>query len=107
MSTRPEILFPLFAALTSLDGVGPKTAEHMDHLGVTRPRDLLLTLPASGIDRSRKPSVRDVVAPTTVTVEVTVQHHSPAAAKGRPYRVAVEDEQTVFHLVFFHARAIT
>ena len=104
MSTRPEILFPLFAALTSLDGVGPKTAEHMEHLGVTRPRDLLLTLPASGIDRSRKPSVRDVVAPTTVTVEVTVQHHSPAPAKGRPYRVAVEDEQTVFHLVFFHAR---
>ena len=26
MSTRPEILFPLFKDLTALDGIGPKIA---------------------------------------------------------------------------------
>ena len=32
-SGRPEILFPLFAEVTSLDGVGPKTAASMEKLG--------------------------------------------------------------------------
>lgn len=104
MSTRPEILFPLFGNLTTLDGVGPKTADHLGNLGVSRPRDLLLTLPVSGVDRAVKASVRQAVPPATVTVEVLVQHHIPAPAKGRPYRVVVEDAETVFHLVFFHAR---
>jgi ATP-dependent DNA helicase RecG len=40
---RPEILFPLFAGLESLDGVGPKTAKHYAGLHVETPKDLLLT----------------------------------------------------------------
>lgn len=104
MSGRPEILFPLFAGLDTLKGVGAKTAQHFDGLGVEKPRDLLFTLPHSGIDRTVRRSIRDVVAPSTVTVEVEVGEHQPAARKGGPYRVFVRDAQTSFQLVFFHAR---
>ena len=104
MSGRPEILFPLFAGLETLDGVGPKTAHNMAGLGVEKPRDLLFTLPHSGIDRAVRGSIRDVVAPATVTVEVEVGEHQPASRKGGPYRVFVRDAQTSFQLIFFHAR---
>ncbi len=104
MSGRPEILFPLFASLTKLDGVGPKTAQILDDAGVSKPRDLLMTLPHSGIDRQRKDSIREVVAPAVATVEVSVGPHYPPRSRGRPYRVHVTDAQTEFQLVFFHAR---
>jgi ATP-dependent DNA helicase RecG len=102
--TRPEILFPLFAGLDTLEGVGPKTAIAFSGLGVEKPKDLLFVLPHSAVDRARKASVRDVVAPCTVTVEVEVGGHFPPRQKGRPYRVMVRDEGLEFQLVFFHAR---
>ncbi|SFS10902.1 ATP-dependent DNA helicase RecG [Yoonia litorea] len=104
MSGRPEILFPLFADLTRLDGIGPKSAQVLTGAGVSHPRDLLFTLPASGIDRSRRNSLTDVVPPATATVEVTVGAHQPPRNRGRPYRVFVDDAQSSFQLVFFHAR---
>jgi ATP-dependent DNA helicase RecG len=104
MSGRPEILFRLFGALTKLDGIGPKTAQLMAGLDIEKPRDVIFTLPGSGIDRSRKDSIRDVVLPATVTVEVEIGMHVPPRQKGRPYHVHVRDTQTEFRLVFFHAR---
>jgi ATP-dependent DNA helicase RecG len=103
--SRPELLFPLYAELETLEGVGPKTAKALDALGVTRPKDLLYFLPHSGVDRARRGSVRDVVPPTTLTVEVEVGGHFPPRRKGGPYRVMVRDAQLEFMLVFFHARA--
>lgn len=102
--SRPERLFPLFADLETLDGVGPKVAKALAGLGVERPKDLLFLLPASGVDRSRKGSVRDVVPPVTLTVEVEVGAHFPPRTKGRPYRVMVRDSGLEFQLVYFHAR---
>lgn len=104
MTGRPEVLFPLFRALTALDGIGPKTAQLLETMRIEKPRDVLMTLPLSGVDRGRKASVRDVVAPAVVTVEVTVGEHHPPRTRGRPYRVQVTDAQTSFQLVFFHAR---
>ena len=56
--SRPEILFPLFAGLETLEGIGPKTAIAFAALGVSKPKDLLFLLPHSGVDRARKASVR-------------------------------------------------
>ena len=102
--SRPEILFPLFAGLETLEGVGEKTAKAFGALGVERPKDLLFLLPHSGVDRSRKASLRDVVPPVTATVEVEVGLHMPPRQKGRPYRIMVRDAALEFQLVFFHAR---
>ncbi len=102
--SRPAELFPLFAELETLDGVGPKIAKLFQSLGVEKPKDLLFLLPHSGVDRSRKASVRDVVPPCTVTVEVEVANHLPPRTKGKPYRINVRDSLLEFQLVFFHAR---
>ncbi len=102
--SRPEALFPLYADLETLEGVGPKTAKALAGLGVERPKDLLFLLPHSGIDRSRKASVRDIVPPATLTVEVEVGAHYPPRLKGRPYRIMVRDAQLEFQVVYFHAR---
>ena len=104
MSTRPEVLFPLFASLETLPGVGAKIAKTLGALDIEAPRDLLFTLPTGGIDRSFRPTIKGVTLPATVTTEVTVERHHPARAKGRPYRIDVSDEEIAFTLVFFHAR---
>ncbi|SFM14414.1 ATP-dependent DNA helicase RecG [Shimia aestuarii] len=104
MSGRPEILFPLFSALTGLDGVGPKTAQNLAHIDVEKPRDLLFLLPYSGIDRRRRESVQGADLPDNVTVEVEVGAHRPPRGRGGAYRVNVQDAQTSFQIVFFHAR---
>jgi hypothetical protein len=51
MTSRPEILFPLFADLSTLTGVGSKTAKSFSGLQVFRPRDLIFHLAAIA-DRS-------------------------------------------------------
>jgi ATP-dependent DNA helicase RecG len=104
MSTRPEILFPLFAGIETLDGVGPKTAKALAALDINRPRDLLFTLPWSGVDRRRRATVQGAPIPGVVTVEVVVGRHDAPARPSAPYRVVVEDAATSFHLVFFRAR---
>ncbi|QFT80911.1 ATP-dependent DNA helicase RecG [Roseovarius sp. THAF27] len=104
MSTRPEILFPLFAELETLEGVGPKTARTLEALHISKPRDLLFTLPHSGIDRRKRDTVQGADLPGTVTVEVTVGRHDPPRSRGRPYRIQVEDSSVAFQLVFFNGR---
>jgi ATP-dependent DNA helicase RecG len=103
--SRPEALFPLYAELETLPGVGPKAAKAFEGLGVTRPKDLLYLLPHSGVDRALRGSVRDVVPPATLTVEVEIGRHLPPRRKGGPYRVHVRDKRVEFLLVYFHARA--
>ncbi|UWQ16632.1 ATP-dependent DNA helicase RecG [Jannaschia sp. M317] len=105
MTGRPEQLFPLFAGLETLPGVGPKTAKLLANLNVATPKDLAFTLPASGVDRTPVASVRDAILPGVVTVPVTVGRHIPPAQRGRPYRVEVEDAKTSFQVVFFRGSA--
>ncbi|MGR3511554.1 MAG: ATP-dependent DNA helicase RecG [Paracoccaceae bacterium] len=103
MSGRPEVLFPLFASLETLPGVGPKLAKLFEGLDVSHPRDLLFTLPVSGIDRRFRPTLNGLPLPCTVTTEVEIGRHVPARVKGRPYRIEVEDAELPFTLVYFHA----
>ena len=105
MSGRPEQLFPLFAELETLQGVGPKTAEHFAQLQIAAPRDLLFSLPYSLVDRRRRETIRGLELPTTATVEITVGRHRPARNKGGAYRIDVTDQETEFQLVFFHGRS--
>ncbi|MGB0498830.1 MAG: ATP-dependent DNA helicase RecG [Rubricella sp.] len=105
MSQRPESLFPLFADLTGLLGIGQKGAQALTKGGLAHPRDLVFTLPAQGIDRRLIPSIREAVLPAVCTVEVEIGAHHAPRSRGRPYRVDVRDAQADFTLVFFHANA--
>ncbi|MDE0968905.1 MAG: ATP-dependent DNA helicase RecG [Octadecabacter sp.] len=100
---RPEVLWPLFGGLESLDGIGPKSAQALISAQIEKPRDLLFTLPHSGVDRRRRDSILDVHLPAVCTVEVTVGQHTSPSSRGRPYRVTVEDQNTTFQLVFFRS----
>ena len=102
--SRPAILFPLFAELETLEGVGPKTAKLFAQMGVERPRDLVFTLPYAVIDRRLRPTIRGAALPGTVTVEVTVGAHVPPRRKGGPARVFVRDAETEWQLVFFSVK---
>ena len=104
MSGRPEVLFPLFSSLESLDGIGPKTARAIAALGIEAPRDLLFCLPHAVIDRRRRETVAGAVPPETLTVAVTIGPHRPSRTKGGAYRIEVQDTECAFQLVFFHAR---
>ncbi|MGR3803948.1 ATP-dependent DNA helicase RecG [Marinibacterium profundimaris] len=101
---RPEQLFPLFAELETLDGVGPKIAKHMGQMHVERPRDLLFTLPYNLVDRRRRATINGAELPMVLTVEVTIGEHRPGRTRAGAYRIHVEDAETEFQLVFFHAR---
>ena len=103
--TRPEVLFPLFAELTALDGVGPKTVRLFERMEIANPGQLALTLPTGGIDRHLRASIREARPPEIVTVEVEVGLHQPSTGRNRPYRIHVRDALTEFLLVFFHPRA--
>ena len=89
MTGRPPVLFPLFAGLETLPGVGPKSAKLFAQIGVERPRDLLFTLPHAVIDRRLRPTIRGAVLPGTVTVEVEdplphmVDRAAPRPERGR------------------------
>jgi len=104
MTGRPEILFPLFAELETLPGVGPKTVQNLAALDVVRPRDLIFTLPYTGVDRRKRATVQGADLPGVVTVEVVIGQHRAPNRRGGAYRVTVEDSTTTFQLVFFHAR---
>jgi len=104
MSGRPEALFPLFAGLDTLEGVGPKTVQNLAGLEIEKPRDLVFTLPWSGVDRRKRATVQGAELPGVVTVEVVVGQHRAPNRRGGAYRITVEDAATAFQLVFFHAR---
>lgn len=107
---RPSLLDPLFAPVTSLAGVGPKTAKALDKLLGDETRgarvvDLLFHLPTGAIDRRPSPSIADAPVGGIATFSAQVTEHRPAPptkAKA-PYRIIVEDETGDVTLVFFHA----
>ncbi|MGH6788276.1 MAG: ATP-dependent DNA helicase RecG [Pseudolabrys sp.] len=106
---RPPLLNPLFAALTSLSGVGPKLAQLYRRLldrEAPRVADLLFHLPSGTIDRRARPKLRDVQAGQVVTVAVTIDKHrpSPPHRSRAPYRIYTSDETGTLTLTFFNAR---
>ena len=103
---RPTILYPLFAPLTSLPGVGPRLAPLLAHaVGGDKITDLLWHLPHGCIDRTARPSITNTADGDVATLELRVLWHEPSPPKSRsPYRVICADDSGELTLVFFHAR---
>jgi ATP-dependent DNA helicase RecG len=106
---RPALLNPLFAAVTSLSGVGPKQDKLFRYLlgrdETPRLVDLLLHLPASVIDRRARPKIRDAVPGTVVTLEVTVERHRPTPGRNprAPHLVYASDDTGDVVLTYFRS----
>ncbi|MBB98376.1 MAG: ATP-dependent DNA helicase RecG [Rhodobacteraceae bacterium] len=108
---RPTLLDPLFAPISALPGIGPRTARHLATLlGVGADRepfvvDLLLHLPTGVIDRRLRPGVARAEEGAIVTLDVHIDRHQPPPRHSRaPYRIQAHDDSGDLTLVFFHAR---
>ncbi len=101
---RPEILFPAFAPLTTLPGIGSRTAKLLEKLAGGRVADLYWHLPSGLIDRRFAPKIADAPAGRIATITLRIDRHQPAQHPRQPYRVYGSDESGTLTLVFFHAR---
>ena len=102
---RPQILFPLFAEIRTLSGVGPKLEKLIAKVAGPLLRDLALNLPVGVVDRSYRPTIAAAESGRIATVEVTVLDHLPPRVKSQPYKVRVSDTSSTMELVFFRAKA--
>ncbi len=101
---RPEILFPLFAPVTSLKGVGPRLGAFFEKLGTPQVVDLLWHMPTGIVDRRFQPKIMDAPEGAIATLTVTVDAHQKPHNARQPYRVRCRDETGFLFLVFFHVK---
>ncbi len=101
---RDERLFPLFASLDTLSGVGPKLLPLLQRLcGGNTVWDLLLHLPDRWLDRRVRAHFDQTVPGEIATVrgEVIV-HHAPFNDRS-PYRIQLGDDTGFLTLSYFRA----
>lgn len=102
--SRPFELDPLFRAITTLPGVGPKTAPLFERLvGGGKVVDVLHHKPVDFIDRRFSPKLKDAPDGKIATIEVRIEKHSLAPRRGLPTRVSATDGTGAIDIVFFNA----
>ncbi len=102
---RPSILFPLFAEIRTLSGVGPKLEKLIAKVAGPKLVDLIFDLPVGVVDRSYRPRLIAAEPGRIATVAVGVLDHFPPRVKSQPFKVRVSDESAAMDLVFFRADA--
>ncbi len=101
---RPQALWPLFAGVETLPGVGPKIAKLLAKRGATRVVDLLFQPPHGAVDRRLRQSLAQAPLGEVATVEALIGTHHPPRRKGGAYRIEARDAAAEFMISFFHAR---
>ncbi|HEY2750504.1 ATP-dependent DNA helicase RecG [Phenylobacterium sp.] len=97
---RPEILFPLFAPIASLKGVGPRVAPLLAKLAGPIVRDVLFLTPHSIIRRT--PAHLSAAADGQImTFEVTIEEIQKPRSSAQPLKMRVSDPTGFLTLVFF------
>ncbi|MDG2521977.1 ATP-dependent DNA helicase RecG [Caulobacter segnis] len=97
---RPEILFPLFASIGTLKGVGPRVAPLVEKVAGSLVRDVLFLTPQSVIRRT--PVTADKVVEGEIqTLVVTIDAHIKPGRPNLPWRIRGYDGTGFVTLVFF------
>ena len=106
---RPDILNPLFADTTTLDGVGPKMAKPLEKLGLSTLKDVAYHLPERFVSRRAIANLDEGGEGEQVIVALTPTEHRAARNPGRgPYRVlAQEDAGNICALTYFGRASYT
>ncbi|MBN9479747.1 MAG: ATP-dependent DNA helicase RecG [Bordetella sp.] len=97
---RPEILFPLFADVTTLKGVGPRSAPLVQKVAGPLVRDVLFLSP-SGVIQRRRTTAMEAVDGEIGVFEVTIDRLIPPHKPGAPIKVRAIDETGFIHLIWF------
>jgi ATP-dependent DNA helicase RecG len=97
---RPEILFPLFAPVTTLKGVGARLAPLVERLAGPIVRDVLFLKPQGIVVRERA-TMAEAIDGAIQTFEVEVLQHLAPVRHGAPWKIRVRDETGFLHLIYF------
>jgi len=97
---RPEILFPLFADVTTLKGVGPRSAPLVQKVAGSLVRDVLFLSP-SGVIQRRRTTAMEAVDGEIGVFEVTIDRLIPPHKHGAPIKVRAIDDTGFIHLIWF------
>ena len=110
---RPDILNRYFTPISSIEGIGAKTAKLFSTLfGMAEGEEprlirLLTHIPSGVVDRRNMPEIAHAAEGAIVTLKVRVDRHQPAP-RGRPnvpHRVFCHDETGEIGLVYFRAKS--
>ncbi len=100
---RDPVLYPFFADIESLPGVGPKVKPVLARLiGGETVLDLIYHLPTSWVDRRNRGAIADTAFDQVATVTGVVDAYEPARGKF-PARIRLRDETGFLTLVYFRA----
>ena len=102
---RPEILYPLFAGINTIKGIGERSSKLVAGLIGDKIADMLWHLPSNIIDRRYSPRLAEAVPGRIITVKVRVVEHIAPKSRKQPYRVIVEDDSEQLTLIFFKVYA--
>lgn len=97
---RPEILFPLYAPVTTLKGVGARVAPLLEKLAGPIVRDVLFLRPHSVIRRERATVVTAVEGAVQI-FEVEIDAYKQPRSRQQPWRIETHDGTGILSLVFF------
>lgn len=98
---RPQSLFPLFAEVSTLQGIGPRFAKLISRVAGARIVDLLWHKPVSLHDWSTSTTIAAAPEGQVVTLKVVIVEHKPGRNPRMPYKVVASDSSGFMDLVFF------
>jgi ATP-dependent DNA helicase RecG len=107
---RPPVLNPLYADVTTLNGVGPKLGTAYSNLlrqgrESARLLDLLFHLPDRLIDRRNMPEIARAAESALCTILIRVDRHEKPGNSRQPYKVMGHDETGELVLTFFRGQS--
>ncbi|MEM1131610.1 MAG: ATP-dependent DNA helicase RecG [Pseudomonadota bacterium] len=98
---RPPILNPLFAAVDSIKGIGPKLMKPLDRLNIATLRDLIFHLPNDYRTRHHLTELDEAYVGQYVVLDLLVTSVRESAGRGPTRILAQDDLGNVMALVFF------
>ena len=97
---RPEILFPLFAPIESLKGVGDRVRPLLTRAAGPLVRDVLFLGP-SGLVRRTVAKAASLVENEVQTLSITIESHRKPSRPGHPWVMRGFDDTGFVNVVFF------
>jgi len=97
---RPPALFPLFAPVSSLKGVGPRVAPLLERIAGPLVRDLLFLAPHS-IVRRAETDIASAREGEVQTLRLTIISHERPARPSAPWKIRASDPTGFITLAFF------
>lgn len=102
--SRPASLFPLFASVTTLPGIGARLGSLIEKRIGSTVLDMLRHSPVGVIDRTARPDISHITAGQLVTLEITITSRNISPRHiSRPSRIIGENDTGEVEIIFFKA----